>query len=553
MAKEFEYVCKTQNEFVQMVVEHKAGFKFCQDVDYEIHILYKNGAEFHLNAKTTEGAFSRTGIKVGIISTELEEIHFGNIAELESSVQKFNMVTFWESKSKNDPKAAVVFEFVSEMINKTKTGKYHSNDKIVRMLRGFKFNTNANFNLCMTLDLHYITEFSAEILFLFSEYMKNQCGYVVTPSQEEVTSMTNVNVNSASTTVSEKITENSESAAPAKSLELTAVTENITKSYDVVESREVKGYVNIMVKLKARQNTVAACNKIYSMIKKQYKFIVSVNNFADIKPNAPFIFGKSTVVFNDEKRTISFILHIDELTNGIPEKNKNNELTKMDILKLIEKIEIIDCQPIVSEKAAVEITAILSKTTVKIQPQQIYDAITYPYTAEDEEKRILTKLFKSLNAQTIARYIAEKQDKNFLFTHSNIDIRVYNPDRKFSVIKSMHIPIFAMVDINPDVLKRFHNALSNDITNGVLCNQCIIDLIDDIQKKIVTSDNKPVWIDNTKKGLFFRIIKRGTVKATHSTIAYNKSNVENFVSGYVLASYNNRLSEYLQTVKTVKK
>lgn len=354
---------------------------------------------------------------------------------------------------------------------------------------------------------------------------------------------TNVIVKSVSTNVSEKIAENSEKA----------VVEKIAKNYDVVESKEFKGFINIMVKLKARQSTVTACTKIYSMIKKQYKFTVSVDNFADIKPNTPFNFGRSTVVYNDEKRTISFILHIEELTNGIPEKNKNDELTKMDILKLIEKIEIIDCQSIVGEKAAVEITAVLSKTAVKIQPNQIYDAITYPYTAENEdEKRILTKLFKSLNAQTIARYIAEKQDKNFLLTHSNVDIRVYNPDRKFSVIKSIHIPIFAMVDIDTDVLKRFHNALSKDITNGVLCNQCIIDLIDDIQKKIVLSDNKPVWIDNTKKGLFFRIIKRGTVKATHSAIAYNKSNVENFINGYVLASYNNRLSEYLQTVKVKK-
>lgn len=562
MQKEFEYTCKTQKEFIEMVVEHKAGFKFSQDADYEIHILYKNGNEFHLNTTKTEGAFSRTGIKCGIISTELEEIHFGNIAELESLIQKFNMVAFWESKSKNDPKAAVVFEFISEMIDKTKTDKYHSNDEIIRMLRGFKFNTNTNFNLCMTLDLHYITEFSTEILFSFSEYMKNQCGYVVAPSEQEVITMTDNT--KYSTTLSKINLESKNTAADKNGINEVFLTENIKDGLACLQ--------NMIVSYSSTHSSLAFTEMDESKVRPLNIFLeeLHIACFEDGNFSYHGKWGSIHItVINDKlykwyvrlfsvkatqktESSASFSGKQPEHQKQAKAESEKAAFIKsakpLDKLNLLASLyEVKTSYDNSKELTQVFISAHIHSDYAKFsQDFNIISLLTADYSTDSDEKKIIQKLLNNF----VKSYRNKTKDVHQSLTHSNIQVCVAVEDNKYIVLKKFNLTIFDIVKI--DSLSALHTALekslllsSQDTTSAAY----VTEIIAEINSKIIATDNKPI-IRNLRE--FKKLLYSCRGKATAKKCTYNKSNVTNFISGYVLAAYNNRLPKYTALLKPSK-
>lgn len=324
----------------------------------------------------------------------------------------------------------------------------------------------------------------------------------------------------------------------------------LKNQYTVKQYSEKEGFLLVTVTLNSKQNIVTACSRVYNLFKKQYNFTVAPD-FTAIKPDAEFNFGKSTIYFSTEINALQFFLKIDELQHGVKEEVK---FTNLDIISRIDKFELTTVEHKNNECCYVTVKPCFNEKT-GLTHEQIFNALTGVYDPDSEEKKFIAKLLQPITTKTLAKHITDKQNLNFALTHTEILLRVFKNSKEFSVIKSRRISIFDMIEFDKNVLKVFHKALADnrqEAAAAVEANKQIEKLIAEIQKHIVYPCSKSVYIDTTKKGLFYRLIKRSVNKATATHTTYNKTNVNAFINGYVLASYNNRLKDYLNGIKPPK-
>lgn len=324
----------------------------------------------------------------------------------------------------------------------------------------------------------------------------------------------------------------------------------LKNQYIVKQCSENNGLLRVTVLINKKQNIVTACSHVYNLFKKQYNFTVAPD-FSAIKPDTDFNFGKSTIYFSTEINSLQFFLKIDELQNGVKEEVK---FTNLDIISRIDKFELTTVEHKNNECCYVTVKPCFNEKT-GLTHEQIFNALTGVYDTDSEEKKFIAKLLQPITTKALAKHIIAKTDLNFVLTHTEILLRVFKNEKEFATIKSRRISIFDMIEFDKNVLKAFHNALADnrqDAAAAVEANKQIEKLIAEIQKYIVYPCSKPVYIDTTKKGLFYRLIKRSVNKATATHTTYNKTNVNAFINGYVLASYNNRLKDYLNGIKPPK-
>lgn len=174
------------------------------------------------------------------------------------------------------------------------------------------------------------------------------------------------------------------------------------------------------------------------------------------------------------------------------------------------------------------------------------DLLTREYNTDAEEKKAVQKLLISF----VKSYRNKTKDVHQSLTHSNVQVCITVENDKYIVLKKFNLTIFDIVKI--DGLNALHTALEKSLllsSQDTTSANYVTEIIAEINRKIIAADNKPI-IRNIRE--FKKLLYSCRGKATAKRCTYNQSNVTNFISGYVLAAYNNRLPKYTAILKPSK-
>lgn len=222
---------------------------------------------------------------------------------------------------------------------------------------------------------------------------------------------------------------------------------------------------------------------------------------------------------------------------------------KVDLLDLITSLSIVNTEYDDNK----ELTKLFVEANIHsdyinfAQDVDFVELLTNDYSADSEEKKSINKLLQAF----VTTYRNKTKDITTAITHSNIHVCIKTDEKHYSVLKKFNLSIFDIIKI--DTMTELHTVLKSNAFNKAcpvsdILNSLIKELQDKI-KKTVENKIKPVYIDNRE---FKRMLMKCTLKAGKIQCTYNKSNVQNFISGYVIASYNGRLKKFVSELKATK-
>jgi hypothetical protein len=222
----------------------------------------------------------------------------------------------------------------------------------------------------------------------------------------------------------------------------------------------------------------------------------------------------------------------------------------IDLLELITSLTVIDTQYDNDR----ELTRLFVKVNVHsdytqfVQDVNFTELLINDYEINSDEKKTINKLLQSF----VATYRNTTKDIATAITHSNIHICIKTDEKHYYVLKKFALSVFDIVKI--DTMTELHTVLkSNAFNNASSVSNALNSLIKELQdkiKKTVDNEIKSVYIADRE---FKRMLMKCTLKAGKIQCTYNKSNVENFISGYIIASYNNRLKRFISALKATAK
>lgn len=244
--------------------------------------------------------------------------------------------------------------------------------------------------------------------------------------------------------------------------------------------------------------------------------------------------------------------------NDIKPDKKKIDVTPLEVLQSHIVTNVHDYAfSINSEK--IVITVNLSINDIEMNSDAIANIIAEKY-ATDDLKKARMKAVKSIKKAVIS-YLTSRLDisKGELFKNSHIvvqsnkapcfkfelkynDMFSVNDLKKtlYNVFATYHNDKFKVLFSNGEVDKELTDRMKNQYLNKELKK-----LITELQSKI-TVNGKAVYIQERS---FLTLIKSAYIKASSAGITINIPQIVTIIDGYVKASLNNRLNEWLKIAK----
>ena len=244
--------------------------------------------------------------------------------------------------------------------------------------------------------------------------------------------------------------------------------------------------------------------------------------------------------------------------NDIKPDKKKIDVTPLEVLQSHIITNVHDYAfSINSEK--IVITVNLTINDIEINSDAIAEIIATKY-ATDDLKKARIKAVKSIK-KAVIMYLTSRLDisKGDLFKNSHIvvqsnkapcfefelkynDVFSVNDLKKtlYNVFATYHNDKFKILLDNGEVDKELTDRMKNQYLNKELKK-----LITELQSKI-TVNGKAVYIQERS---FLTLIKSAYIKASSAGITINIPQIVTIIDGYVKASLNNRLNEWLKIAK----